>query len=74
MPLLEQRTIRWAAYWSNIITALVVLVTLLMLIIQKDAWVILIVLAAVCALNIVLSICDLENQANEHRRLLGYGV
>lgn len=74
MPLLEQRTIRWAVYWSNLITALVVLITILMLIVQKDSWLMLAVLAGVCTVNIVLTICDLEQQATEHRRRLGYGI
>ena len=74
MPLVELRIMRWAVYWSNLITALVVLVTMLMLLIQKDSWIVFVVLVAVCALNTVLTICDLEQQATEYRRRLGYGV
>ena len=67
MPLLEPSMTHWAVYWTNLITALVAFLTLLMLIVQKDSWIILAVLVSVCCVNIVLTIYDMNNHATKYR-------
>lgn len=53
---------------THLIIALVALLTLLMLILQKDVWIIAVLLVGGYVMNLALTIYELEERGAEYRR------
>jgi hypothetical protein len=68
MPLIAPLTTRWITFWMNLATALVLFLTVLMLIVQKDSWIVFTVTVSMVLLNTIVSIYDLSQQSDYHRQ------
>ena len=72
MPLLEPTIRRWFTFWTNLLTGFVLILLTLILLVQKDAWVVLLMMGGVLVFHTAVTMYDLHHQGMEYRQRLGF--
>lgn len=72
MPLIAPPTTRWIVFWTNLATALILFLTVLTLVFQKDMWIMIPLAGGVILFNTAMSLYDLQQQSDYHRQRLAF--
>jgi hypothetical protein len=72
MTLLEPTLRRWITLWTNLLTAFALIGLTLMLLVQKDGWMIPPLMFVVLIFHTVVTIYDLQHQGIEYRQRLAF--
>lgn len=72
MPLLEPTLRRWIAMWTELLSALILILLVLILLVQKDGWVIPLLMLGILVFYTFVTMYDLHHQGIERRQRMAF--
>lgn len=72
MLLLEPSLHRWFTFWTNLLSGFVLILLVLILLVQKDGWIIPFLMLGVLVFHTIVTMYDLHHQGIEQRQRLGF--
>ena len=72
MPLLSHSFRRWFTFWTNLLSGFVLIGLVLMLLVQKDGWMIPLTMFGVLVFHTVVTLYDLQHQGIEYRQRVAF--
>jgi hypothetical protein len=72
MPLLEPTLRHWLTMWTELLSALILILLVLILLVQKDGWIIPLLMLGVLVFYTMVTVYDLHHQGIELRQRMAF--